>query len=281
MIRKVYTLQKVIPFLEGKNAEKSPLDLVVVYCILYNQEGENSSMFHHAVESIRYNVIPIIIVTLTKQGELKSGIGTGIIINKDGWLITAGHVLKNIHKARQEKAHGIIKDYVVFYGHTRADTEKIFMHRTGLDLGYIKLKNFYPPQIYDYPKFRAGPILQGELFCRIGYPFLKFSCNYNNGEFSITNYANIPFINEALVSRFTNYRLFTMIETSTPGAPGQSGGPLVDPDGIICGIHIGTKPYDLHPANGTKQFLHVGQAIHVKTIDYYLNLNNIDHQLEQ
>ncbi len=68
-----------------------------------------------------------------------------------------------------------------------------------------------------------------------------------------------------------------LIETSSPGLRGQSGGPLVDEDGKVCGIQSYTIHYSLK-FNVQDQFLHVGRAIHAKSIIEFLDRYNISYQ---
>ena len=96
------------------------------------------------------------------------------------------------------------------------------------------------------------------------------------------------FVNEALVSRFLNVRsdnedLGTWIETSSPGLMGQSGGPLADIHGNVCGIQVNTEHYPLG-FKGKKvrnQFLHVGRAITAKTVTEVLDGYGISYFTEE
>ena len=79
------------------------------------------------------------------------------------------------------------------------------------------------------------------------------------------------------------------IEMSTPGLRGQSGGPLFDENGVICGMQYSTKHlhlgFDLEEKeininNKIKKisdypFIHLGQCIHVSTIKAFLREHDI------
>ena len=70
------------------------------------------------------------------------------------------------------------------------------------------------------------------------------------------------------------------LELSTPGLRGQSGGPLFDEDGLICGmqsstnhLHLGFDMKNFEYKTGGKTikvtnqpFLHVGHCIHANII---------------
>ena len=79
------------------------------------------------------------------------------------------------------------------------------------------------------------------------------------------------------------------IELSTPGLRGQSGGPLFDKDGIVCGMQSGTNHLHLgfdmknfeYKTNGrtikvtNQPFIHMGHYVHIDIIKNFLRENNI------
>ena len=172
------------------------------------------------------------------------------------WFVTAGHMLKQIATLNQQVTHSKpggrkkrdwVTDYATIMGVTQASLSKAFVHDE-LDIGVGKLKGYTTPSGYKFPQFRVREVEQGELLCRIGYPFIdsiRPTWSREKG-FSFTNLFPVPmFANEALVSRFAKLNTGKWIETSSPGLKGQSGGPLVDSDGYICGIQVNTGHYPL------------------------------------
>ena len=108
-----------------------------------------------------------------------------------------------------------------------------------------------------------------QLLCRAGFPFVEkypvWDQNKNNFEFE--NVFPVPmFVNEAFVSRYLGKASGVWIETSSPGLKGQSGGPLLDRHGYVCGMQVNTKSYPLNFKGTENQFLHVGRAVHVASI---------------
>jgi hypothetical protein len=79
------------------------------------------------------------------------------------------------------------------------------------------------------------------------------------------------------------------IELSTPGLKGQSGGPLFNEQGLICGmqsmtnhLHLGFDMKNAEHKIGGKTikvtnqpFLHVGHCIHADVIKEFLTANSI------
>ena len=59
-------------------------------------------MFQNACNLLRGALMPIVIVVRRQQGEVSHAIGAGIIINDEGWFVTAGHILSEIGAALVE-----------------------------------------------------------------------------------------------------------------------------------------------------------------------------------
>jgi hypothetical protein len=55
-------------------------------------------MFRGALEKVGRYTFPVVISRRTVAGACSAAIGTFIIINKDGWIVTAGHILAQWHK---------------------------------------------------------------------------------------------------------------------------------------------------------------------------------------
>ena len=80
------------------------------------------------------------------------------------------------------------------------------------------------------------------------------------------------------------------IETSSPGLKGQSGGPIMDTDGVIWGIQSQTASYELgFPPKMTLQtgkeieiyqFMNVGMGVHPLSIHEFLTHEGIKYELE-
>src|SRR5690349_10037149 len=59
-------------------------------------------MFRYACEIARNFTIPIIVMQRKISGECQSTIGAGVIINKEGWLLTAHHIVRAIFDLQTE-----------------------------------------------------------------------------------------------------------------------------------------------------------------------------------
>lgn len=168
------------------------------------------------------------------------------------------------------------------------------------DLAILKFNDFENILCNEFAIFKkdTDEIQQGKFLCRLGFPFPEFTnFKYNDQndeiEWTKTGINTSPrFPIEGMVTRFLgdgkgeNYG----IELSTPGLRGQSGGPLFDSDGLVCGMQSSTKHlhlgFDIENleilAKGKKKkvsdysFIHLGQCIHVNIIKDFLKQHNVD-----
>lgn len=248
-------------------------------------------MFQNACKSLLKTIMPIVVVYRLKGGKVKWGIGAGVPINDDGWFVTAAHILKNIAALDQQVGspnagrgkNDRATHFSVICGTTNARLDKAVIHDE-LDLGVAKMEGFVAPPGFVYPRFRVREVEQGELLCRMGYPFVEgIRPTWSNEKgFSFANLFPVPlFVNEALVSRFARLSSGIWIETSSPGLKGQSGGPLADSEGNICGIQVNTKHYPLEfEGRGRNQVLNVGRAVHAESVRRCLDENGINYLKE-
>ena len=173
------------------------------------------------------------------------------------------------------------------------------LHPT-LDLAILKFNDFGKIHYQDCAKFlkEGEHIKQGKFLCRLGFPFPEFSnytfnTNTDDIEWTTTGVNVSPrFPLEGMVTRFLadpQNGLYG-IELSTPGLRGQSGGPLFDDKGTVCGMQFSTKHlhlgFDLEDKeiminNNVKKvtdysFIHLGQCIHVNVIKAFLAEHGVE-----
>lgn len=150
-----------------------------------------------------------------KKNQSVDGVGSGIIVRKDGYIITNEHVVKNAKKiivnlkGEKEKARVIGSDKAT-------------------DIAVIKIdrKNLPVPIFAD-----EGGIRVGELAVAIGSPF-GFQRSVTAGVVSALD-RNVT-VNDELVSPRTYADL---IQTDAAINPGNSGGALSNKDGEIIGMN--------------------------------------------
>jgi hypothetical protein len=174
----------------------------------------------------------------------------------------------------------------------------IHLHPTH-DLAIIQFSGYKQIQYTSHAVFLkdSRKIKPGKSLCRLGYPFPEFNnFRYNKEKDDIEwikeGRSNTPrFPVEGIVTRLRNdnNRSLSSVEMSTPGLPGQSGGPLFDTNGIVYGMQSATRHLHLRldvvdqevVVNGRKTivsnypFLNVGECIHVDVIKQFLRDKNI------
>jgi hypothetical protein len=173
-----------------------------------------------------------------------------------------------------------------------------------LDLAILKFNDYGQLHYTECARFLKDTtaIKQGKSLCRLGFPFPEFTnFTYNAAtddiEWTSDGFSHSPrFPIDGMVTRFLaeNQQLYG-IELSTPGLRGQSGGPLFDEKGRICGMQFSTKHlhlgFDLIDKellinNQVKKisdysFLHLGQCIHADAIKAFLKEHNVDFYEEE
>jgi len=173
------------------------------------------------------------------------------------------------------------------------------LHPT-LDLAILKFKDVQRNYYSSFAIFmKDGSLLkQGKSLCRFGFPFAEFkNFEYDkvNDEINFTKegIAGSPaFPMDGILTRHVGEgSVIVGIEMSTPGLKGQSGGPLFDTNGIVCGMQSNTVQYHLGfdeqkveiVSKGKKSnilnhsFLNVGRCIHVDAIKEFLKLHEVKY----
>lgn len=173
-----------------------------------------------------------------------------------------------------------------------------------VDLAVGRLLNFDRSQVKIYPKFKdpAKPMEIGTSLCKLGFPFHTIKPTFDPATgFNLPDGAlPIPFFPlEGIYTRTVfveaagsalnlgpNPLPLMYIETSSPGLPGQSGGPTFDIHGTIWAIQSQTQHlklgFGINENAPTKelehlknQYLNVGWGIHSQTITEFLKRNGI------
>ena len=271
------------------------------------------------------------ISTRLVNGKCSAGLGSAIVLNDKGWILTAAHIGLELAKLstavgdiniRRTKAEAIradsslnskqkgkkiralgkerstdVSNYNVLWG-ANGGTISELKPLPHVDIAIGKLNGANLSGIKTYPTFRKGYSDDfGVSLCRYGFPLHEIKSGFDED----ANYFTFPnglfpvhmFANEGIISRYMNILVpdenpplpfeRRLIETSSPGLRGQSGGPIYDADGRIWGIQSETAHYELGftpEARGHKehQFLNVGRAVDAHTICSFLDANGIKYQ---
>ena len=149
-----------------------------------------------------------------QQPELEHGIGSGVIISPDGYILTNNHVIagaKDITVTLHDRR--ILKGHVV-------GADKL------TDLAVVKVNAADLPAI---AWGDSGKLQQGQTVLAFGSPFGSLRFSVTRGIVSAINRSD-PYSQDAR-------RPGGFIQTDAAINPGNSGGPLVDAHGQLVGIN--------------------------------------------
>lgn len=237
-------------------------------------------------KSIKYNskfLIPFVEgIKYYGSNEIEHGLGTMIVINEEGDILTCKHVAqefiindrlrekyssiineiskcKNASEKREvEKKYNLTNSSIVLTNiNLPFDVNKDFeieikLHEY-LDIAIIKFKGI-KFKVDNYPIFAKNIPEQGQSVCKLGFAFPEYSCfEYSEEKKNIVIKDDVVFHfplfpMDGIVTRLVmdEKGKTSMFETSSPGIRGQSGGPVFSPEGIIYGIQSYTKQLDLN-----------------------------------
>jgi len=142
------------------------------------------------------------------QLSLQNGLGSGVIIDEDGTILTAAHVVGTATQVEVRLYDGTVLDGTVVGADSFTDVAVVNIDPEGLDL--------LAAPIADVDDIRVG-----QLSVAVGSPF----------GFEQTVTAGII----SGVDRVVND--VSMVQTDAPINPGNSGGPLIDLEGRVVGIN--------------------------------------------
>ena len=287
--------------------------MIVKYTI-----NDTSCMFAEACERMMKCTRPVIVSQICVDGSFSSSIGSFVVINQDGWVLTAAHLIASFRQHQIDKKK---MDEVDKFNREHPESPKMYDPKwvkgqsfwwswdnvgfksmfviPEMDLALIQLTNFRSEYVAEYPVFKDPEKMKvGMSLCRLGFPFVNALTSFNESinKFTI-NPGVLPvtfFPNDGILTRHINAgkssnREFdiSFIETSSPGLKGQSGGPVFDKNGYIMGIQSKTVHHDLgfdiHDSQTglpIKQFLNVGVGVHVSSIIQVLNNQGIKYKSE-
>jgi serine protease Do len=142
--------------------------------------------------------------------EVEHGLGSGVIVTKDGYILTNNHVVDGA------------KDVKVTLPDGREFTAKVVGHDAKTDIAVIKIDSKDLPTI---PMADSQNVKVGDVVLAVGNPF-GVGETVTEGIVSAKNRGGMG---------IEHYEDF--IQTDAPINPGNSGGALVDIDGRLIGIN--------------------------------------------
>jgi len=156
-----------------------------------------------------------------------NGMGTGVIIDERGYIITNYHVVKDIRQIQvttydQRPTIGTVEHQPYIAELVAKDTET--------DLAVIKIK--VPVPLRPIALGRSHDLMPGEACMAIGNPY-GYAFSLTNGLISAID-REVGVNDSPLVYR-------RAIQTNTEINPGNSGGPLINVSGEMIGINVAIR----------------------------------------
>ncbi|PJI07891.1 MULTISPECIES: S1C family serine protease [Clostridium] len=163
-------------------------------------------------------VLPSVVgvtTTFVENNETKQGVGSGMVIDSSGYILTNNHVANKNSKS--------IK--ISLYGGGDVDAKPMWANDS-LDLSILKInsKNLTPVVLGDSSKVQIG-----ETAIAIGNPLgLNFQRTVTSGIVSAV---------DRTVEAGEGVFMEDLIQTDASINPGNSGGPLIDTNGKVIGVN--------------------------------------------
>ena len=172
-------------------------------------------MFQNAIQVAQTYTFPAVISLRRDNGTTESSIGAFMILNDEGWILSASHIMTTIialseeaqlHASFQKKSQEIYSDKTLTKAQKKkkirdlqkpnnknpttdvscwwGNDEWIVNHMEGdafKDIGIGKINNFNPNAIQKYPVFKNPSVNfnVGENLCKLGYPFYTIVPEYD------------------------------------------------------------------------------------------------------
>ena len=180
-------------------------------------------MFANALKLAASYTLPLIISKRLANGDVECGCATFIVVNPDGWILTAAHVLNDLHtlkrhkeeKGNYENARAAIgADKTISRGQRKRRLSKLegtknerwitnlsywwgndrmrvvnFKYDALTDLACGRIEEgFTPGSVETYPVFRRvdDALVVGTSLCRLGFPFSKITATFDESCNSFT-----------------------------------------------------------------------------------------------
>lgn len=208
-------------------------------------------MFQKALGIAAQYTFPVVMSRLQWDGKVSSSIGTFVVVNADGWALTACHILEQIQQMhnewettdayeKAEAAARAIADpksrnaalqklkkpgskttrrYNVWWGNA-ASKAGVMAGIVDIDLGAVKFDDLVPGAVKTFPTFKdpsKGLIEPGRSLCKLGFPFHSFSTTWDEAS---TTFHFPP--NALPMPRFPMDGIITRLITLGPPAAGVS-----------------------------------------------------------
>jgi serine protease Do len=200
--------------------------LTAALLLVSSARAEESALPAVAKNSLRYNPIvkavlktkaSVVTIRVPRPGGGKDLIGTGVIFDERGFIITNNHVV-----AKQSHVNVRLNDGTELSGEVRVVEPR-------WDLAVVQIVTKRPLQALAFAS--VGDLMVGETVIAVGHPF-----GYQNT------------VSQGIVSALgrditmpSGDTITGLIQTDASINPGNSGGPLLNIDGELIGINVALR----------------------------------------
>jgi S1-C subfamily serine protease len=179
-----------------------------------------------AVTVVAERVSPAVVTIFAIAGDSTdpfaipdSGVGSGVIFDASGWILTNRHVVADATTLRVRLQDG------------RQVSGRVYGVDTLTDLAIVKIDGTDLPTA---PLGDSSTLRPGQLAIAIGSPLGTYTNSVTSGVISALGRNNVP-VTDPVTGEAR--RLNNLIQTDAAINPGNSGGPLVDEQGQVIGIN--------------------------------------------
>lgn len=267
-------------------------------------------MFADAIEIAGGFTRPLVVSTRMADGTVRCSIGAYIVLNAEGWALTAAHMMDALRSTLGHGASPIASAEAADAEEPNRITNSSYwwgadpLHMGDVhidfdrDLAVTRLAGFEPASVPAFPVFGqpASALRPGDTLCRLGYPMHQAVATFDEktNAFSLApGVLPIPrfpidgiYTRDAIRENNQTHRKVRFLETSSPGLRGQSGGPIFDTAGRVWAIQSSTAhvPLGFSPevvaANGEHttehQFINLGLGSHVDEVLAFLKAQGVE-----
>jgi serine protease Do len=171
------------------------------------------------VEAVQKTRPSIVTVKVDKRGNwgTKAVIGTGVIVDERGYVITNSHVVSNSERVA-----------VVLHDKTEVEAQ-VLTDDVNHDLAILRVKT--DKKLKALPFGPSSDLLVGETVFAVGHPY------------GYTNTVSTGIISQLdrEIQMPSGATLKELIQTNTSINPGNSGGPLLNINGELIGINVALR----------------------------------------
>lgn len=192
--------------------------LFLAFPLIFFANRASSQQSSESPEEVIAKTSPAVVLILTGEGgEVATGLGSGVIVQADGAILTAYHLVKNAVQVQVQLKSGEVFDRVELLGvDERRDIAALRVTGHGLPaLAMASVEGVKP----------------GEAVYAVSNP-VGLAWTASSGIFSAWRLA------DEVEGAGKGFRL---LQFTAPVSPGSSGGALVDAKGNLLGLVIGTK----------------------------------------